>query len=312
MDMVPGKRILSGLVALLLVGVTGARELDLSNLKVSAREIGSGGVPIDGIPSIDDPQFVSVAEAERFMFGNDKVISVEEGDSARAYPLRILVWHEVVNDVVDDRPVAVTYCPLCATGMVFSREVEGAVGGTLEFGVSGLLHHSDVLMYDRESMGLWSQLGRRAISGKFAGRELVWLPSDQMRWKAWREKYPRGRVLSNDTGHDRAYHQSPYDNYHRSPYPLFKVRTSRSDLPMKARVIGIVHGGEARAYNVSGLKNGTFSDWIAAEQIEITYDKGSQLFQARTQSGEQLPAVWVYWFAWQAYYPDTELVRKLR
>lgn len=288
------------------------RELDLSNLRISANEVGSGGVPIDGIPSIDAPKFVSTADAERYLVGNDTVMSVREGDSARAYPLRILAWHEIVNDEVNGRAIAVTYCPLCATGMVFSREIPGAKNGRVEFGVSGLLHNSVVLMYDRESMGLWSQLGRQSVSGKFAGTELEWLPSEQMSWKAWKTRYPNGQVLSTETGFNRNYQRPPYDAYRRSPNPMFEVPSKRTDLPEKAKVVGIVYRGDARAYHVGSLQNGTFSDWIAAEQIQITYDKASRLFQARTMAGEHLPAVWVYWFAWQAFYPDTELVKKRR
>ncbi len=293
--------------------VSGAeREIDLSNLQISRSEIKSGGVAIDAIPSIDHPKFVAVEQANRFLSGSDMVMSVREGDSARAYPLRILTWHEIVNDIVDGRAIAVTYCPLCLTGMVFSREIPGARNGRVEFGVSGLLQNSAVLMYDRESMGLWSQLGRRAVSGKFAGRQLEWLSSEQMTWKSWRERYPAGQVLSTDTGFRRTYHQSPYDGYHRSPDPVFEVEGTRSDLPRKARIIGLVRNGHARAYRVDGLKTGTFQDWVAAEQIEISYDQSSRLFQVKTRSGEVIPSVWSYWFAWQAFYPDTRIVKRLR
>ena len=142
--------------------------------------------------------------------------------------------------------------------MVFSREIAEAVNGRSEFGVSGLLYHSDVVLYDRESLGLWSQLSRKAISGKFAGRELEWIPSSQMTWQAWKRKYPDGQVLSTETGFDRPYTQSPYEGYTRIPFPVFKVSTARNDLPMKARIVGIILEGKARAYNVSGLRTGEY------------------------------------------------------
>jgi len=289
-----------------------SRELDLSNLQVPVEEVGSGGVPIDAIPAIDDPKFVSVAEADRLLNNGDQVISVRDGESARAYPLRILDWHEIVNDEINGQAVAVTYCPLCATGMVFSREFEGAAGGRLDFGVSGLLHNSVVLMYDRESMSLWSQLAMRAVSGRFAGRELAWLPSRQMTWKAWKERFPAGRVLSHKTGYNRNYHHSAYYDYHRAALPIFEVPSHRSDLSPKARVIGIVLDGQARAYRVSGLRTGVFSDQIGIYPLEITYHRSDRLLEVRTEEGELIPSVQVYWFAWQAFYPDTSLVRKLR
>ncbi|MBT5903137.1 MAG: DUF3179 domain-containing protein [Opitutaceae bacterium] len=294
------------------ISVFAAVELDLSRLQVQPHHIGKGGVPVDGIPSIDSPNFWSVEQAEKFLFGGDLVLSVPEGKSARAYPIRILTWHEVVNDEVEGTGIVVTYCPLCASGMVFVRDFEGAEEGRLEFGVSGLLYHSDMVLYDRESMGLWSQLSRKAISGRFAGQELEWVPSAQMTWKAWKNKYPDGRVLSTDTGYDRPYTQSPYDGYDRSPMPMFKVPTARNDLPMKARVVGMVVHGEARAFSAAGLRTGSFSDQIAGETIRITYQRGDRHFTATDSDGNLIPVVWSYWFAWQAFYPETELVKKLR
>jgi len=137
---------------------------DLSNALVPVEEIHAGGPPRDGIPSIDEPRFQPAGEI-RFLSDSDLVFGVGEGRDRRAYPLRILVWHELVNDVVGGRPLVISYCPLCGTAMAFDRRVRGR---TLTFGVSGLLYQSDVLMYDRETESLWTQLGMEGVSGSFA------------------------------------------------------------------------------------------------------------------------------------------------
>lgn len=199
---------LPGVVALAFAvsGLSGqcasARQLngfDVSNATIPVEEIRSGGPPRDGIPSIDHPKIEPAPEVN-FLRDDDIVIGVEHKGEARAYPLRILVWHEIVNDVIADKPVTVTYCPLCGTAMVFDATVDGR---QRSFGVSGLLFNSDVLMYDRETNSLWSQLGMRAVSGPAVGKTLTWLPSERLTWKAWRTAHPNGEVLSPDTGHRR-------------------------------------------------------------------------------------------------------------
>ena len=287
-------RRISALSAIWAVGSVYGADLDLSNLQVPRQHIGTGGVPPDGVPSIDAPKFWSVDRAEKYLFKGDLVMSVPDGETARAYPLRIMTWHEVVNDEIEGRAIAITYCPLCASGMVFSREIAEAVNGRLEFGVSGLLYHSDVVLYDRESLGLWSQLSRKAMSGKFAGRELEWRPSSQMTWQAWKRNYPDGQVLSTEKGFDRPYTQSPYEGYTRIPFPVVKVPTARNNLPMKARIVGIILEGKARAYNVSGLRTGEYLEQIGDRSIRITYDRRARLLLAEDASGESIPVVWSY------------------
>ena len=304
--------VLGGALALGVWANAQSQGFDLKNLSVPRHEVGSGGVPRDGIPAIDDPKFWSVEEAEGFLFNNDVLMSFGGGAAATGYPLRILAWHEIVNDEVDGKPIAVTYCPLCGTGMVFSRKVEGQTGKVLSFGVSGLLFRSDVLMYDRQTESLWSQLESEAVAGPMVGAQLDWLPSEQLTWKAWKTKYPDGRILSRETGYDRPYNKIPYEGYVKSPYPIFKVPTTRNELPMKAWVIGVKLGDETKAYRVAGLKTGEFIDELGGRPIRITYDRGSRHFQAWDDEGGRIPAVWCYWFAWQAFNPETVLVNKLR
>jgi len=278
---------------------------DVANASIPLVEIHRGGPPRDGIPSIDHPKFIS-PESAGFMNGDDEVVSVTMGVETRAYPLRILVWHEIVNDTIDGTPIAVTYCPLCGTAMVFSRKVGDR---TLDFGVSGLLYQSDVLMYDRQTDSLWSQLAIAAVSGPLVKSTLIWLPSEQLTWAAWKIKHPLGKVLSTETGSRRDYSGTAYARYKKSPDTVFPVPLHRPELPKKEWVMGVLVDGVARAYPIRALsENQTVQDTVNGAALEITYDPVTQLASARELgSGKTLPVVKVYWFAWQAFYPDTEL-----
>ena len=278
---------------------------DVANALVPAGQIVRGGPPRDGIPSIDRPEFIAPDKA-RYMRDDDLVVSLTVGGQTRAYPLRILVWHEIVNDTIGGQPVAVTYCPLCGTAMVFDRRYDGR---ELTFGVSGLLYQSDVLMYDRQTESLWSQLGLKAVAGRMAGQELAWLPAEHLTWKAWREKYPDGRVLSTRTGHDRDYDNLPYGGYEKTPRTMFPVPQTRHDLPVKEWVAGVIVNGQARAYRLSQLpRDGIVRDMVngAALRLAFAHDTRS-LTVMREDTGTEVPFTYVYWFAWQAFYPATTL-----
>ena len=277
---------------------------DLSNASIDKTEILSGGPGRDGIPSIDNPEFIPINEVD-FLLDEDMVIGFVRGDIARAYPLRILVWHEIVNDSIDDDTIAVTYCPLCGTAMVFDRNISGK---TRTFGVSGLLYRSDVLMYDRETESLWSQLGMRAVSGPSVGKKLRWLPSEQLTWKAWREKYPHGVVLSTETGHRRDYSGEAYAAYFASDEPMFPVPERRTELEDKALVIGVVINGKAKAYPVDLLPSGkSIQDRVGNTKIVVRYEEENKYAKVIGPEGRQIPSVQSFWFAWQAFYPETSL-----
>src|SRR5206468_3246489 len=173
-------------VAMLHVGAAVQNGFDLSKATVRQDEILPGGPPRDGIPAIDQPRFVKPGEAS-FLREDDRIVGVKVDNEKRAYPLRILAWHEIVNDQIGDRAIAVTYCPLTGTGIVFDRRVNGR---KLTFGVSGLLYQSNLLMYDRETESLWPQVAMKAVSGSQVGAELRWLPSEHTTWRAWREAHP--------------------------------------------------------------------------------------------------------------------------
>ena len=278
---------------------------NVSNATIPTSEILPGGPGRDGIPSIDKPKFVRPSSVN-FMLPDDLVVSVTIGDKTRAYPLRILVWHEIVNDELAGHPIAVTYCPLCGTAMVLNRRVGSRV---LSFGVSGLLYYSDVLMYDRQTDSLWSQLAMKAVSGPLVNKKLEWLVSEHLTWAAWKAKYPQGEVLSTQTGAQRNYSVSPYTGYEHNPDTMFPVPTTRTELPKKDWVVGVIVNGVTRAYPLKSLPPGqAVRDEINSTALEIIFQPGSQQVEVRrAENGELLPSVRVYWFAWQAFYPQTGL-----
>ena len=183
-------------------------------------ELQQGGPPRDGIPSIDAPRFITVPEADAIYPDNSPVIQFEVDGDVRAYPLDILIWHEIVNDTVGGVPVAVTFCPLCNTAITFDRHLAGL---TLEFGTSGLLRRSDLVMYDRTTETLWQQIGGAALVGDLVGARLQPLPASIVSWQQFRANFPDGLVLSRDTGFVRDYGLNPYtgyDNINNNPLPL--------------------------------------------------------------------------------------------
>lgn len=214
-------------------------------------ELLSGGPPRDGIPSINEPQFVDADEAAAWLADNEPVIALEIAGDARAYPLQILTWHEIVNDVVGDMPVIVTFCPLCNAAITFDRRLEGQV---YEFGTSGLLRNSDLVMYDRTTESLWQQFTGEAIAGDMVGQRLTFLPSFLVSFSGFRQAYPEGVVLSRDTGYSRDYGRNPYAGYDRTdqtPF-LFDGEPDGRLLPME-RVVTISFEDVDVAYPLSVL-----------------------------------------------------------
>ena len=277
---------------------------DLSRANIPTREIRRGGPPPDGIPSIDKPQFTPVADVD-YLEPEDTIIAFEQNGIARAYPFRILIWHEIVNDTVAGRPIAVVYCPLCGTAMIFDRRYAGR---TLDFGVSGLLYNSDVLMFDRQTHSLWSQLGMSAVAGQFVDTQLKWLPARQTTWAAWQNDHPEGEVLNLDTGHQRNYFDLPYASYFASRGTLFPYERNRDELAVKAWVAGLRVNGIAKAYPIDSMPTDQWiDDQVGDTSVRIRYTGASEHFEAQTVGGESIPVVHVYWFAWQAFYPKTEL-----
>jgi len=277
---------------------------DLSRSSIPTEEILSGGPPKDGIPALIDPAVVS-AEAATYLRADNRVLGVAMGNQARAYPIRVLNWHEVVNDQLSGTPIVVTYCPLCGTGMVFRA---GQQGRRVLFGVSGLLYNSDVLLYDRETESLWSQLKMEAVTGRRLGEKLEWLPAQHTTWQAWRTAHPQTEVLSLKTGYQRDYDRDPYTGYAGRSRLMFPVRHQDDRLSPKAWVAGVLINGQPKAYALNRLKSaGSFEDAVGGQAIRIVYDATSRSVQVTDAANKPLPVVQAYWFAWVAFYPETLL-----
>ena len=281
---------------------------DVSNASIPVDEILAGGPPRDGIPALTDPRFEPVRQAASWMRAGDRLLALEMGGVAKAYPLRILNWHEVVNDRVGDRPVLVTYCPLCGTAMAF----DPLVGGKRRtFGVSGLLYNSDVLMYDRGTESLWSQIARRAVSGPMRDATLELIPLDHTTWQRWSREHPDGLVLSRETGHDRDYDRDPYLTYATDPGVLFPVAHRDARLPEKALVLGIERGGAAAAFSLDALEGSPrpVRARVGREEVFVYWFRDSWTAFATDLKGRRIPATIAYWFAWSAFHPETKVWR---
>jgi len=176
---------------------------------VDPSEVRSGGPPPDGIPPIDEPRFLAAGDVD-FLSDNEPVLALQVDGESRAYPIQIMIWHEIVNDTFGDVPVTVTYCPLCNTAVAVDRRLGDRV---LTFGTSGALYQSALVMYDRQTSSLWSHFTGEAIAGVLTGEELERLPVATVAWSDWRDANPDGLVLSRDTGHDRDYGRNPYPGY---------------------------------------------------------------------------------------------------
>jgi len=211
---------------------------DFTIAAVSFDEIISGGPPRDGIPPIDKPTFKTIAEVDD-VAAREPVIVYPLNASARAYPLRVLMWHEIVNDTVDGRPVAVTYCPLCNASIVFDRRVNGRV---LDFGTTGLLRKSDLVMWDRQTESWWQQFSGEAIVGSFVGTSLKLLPSQVMSFEQFRARWPKGLVLVPTDPGFRQYGRNPYSNYEDAPAPFLYRGNLPKGVPSMAKIVIARHG----------------------------------------------------------------------
>lgn len=247
-------------------------QTDFSLSSVPPAEFRSGGPGKDGIPAIDEPRFVPVGDAG-FLTDQDPVVALELGGEARAYPLQILIWHEIVNDVVGNEPIAVTYCPLCNSSLVFRRLVDGVV---LDFGVSGFLRNSDLVMFDRQTESWWQQVTGEALVGSYAGTVLDVVPASTIAFSEFRDAYPEGLVLSRETGHSRDYGRSPYGGYDtpgRDPF-LFDGEVD-DRLDAVDRVVAVEIGDDVVAYAFSRLVDApAVNDIVGGEPIVVFYRPG--------------------------------------
>ncbi len=305
-------------------------------------KIKSGGPPKDGIPSIDDPKFAKVSDSQ-FVSDSDIVIGLEINGDIRAYPLFILVWHEIVNDRVGDIPLAVTYCPLCYTNQVFERVING---NEVEFGTSGKLYNSNLLMYDRLTESYWSQALGIAVTGELTGTKLKTIPFDVITWGDWKKIHPDTLVLTTETGHLRSYATDPYGDYYTDPRIIFPVDNDDDRMHPKEIILGFHEDGIYKAYKQTDVEfNKIINDDIGDTSILLVslFSQNSRAFDRtldgdilefkiidnkiidiKTKSewnydgvafsgpleGSQLARISIapgFWFEWVAFHPQTEV-----
>jgi len=316
---------------------------NFTNWTIPEDEILDGGPGKDGIPAIDQPKFVDVNNAN-FLSDDDLVIGYKFDTVVRAYPHLILDWHEIVNDQIDDHRFAITYCPLTGTAINWSRDIKGL---TTTFGVSGLLFNSNLMPYDRATNSTWSQMRLDCVNGSLVGTEASFFSIVETTWKTWREWYPETEILSLTTGFNRNYGSYPYftsgGDYRIEEYLIFPVSNIDTRLPRKERVLGVVNGGQAKAYRFVNFSDGlkviedvvggvkiavigsrpdnflvayktedqilSIQDDAIVDQLGNTYD----IFGTVTAGPDSLqrlePTISYigYWFSWGAFYPNIEI-----
>lgn len=298
------------LVAISVTNAVSAASLNGFNLAQSSlpvEEIYRGGPPKDGIPSIDKPLFLSADQMFK-LNPNDMVLGITNGTDSKAYPISILNWHEVVNDYLGDMPTLVTYCPLCGSGMVFERTFNGQV---LDFGVSGLLYNSDVLLFDRQTESLWSQIKKQAVTGAKQGLQLQPLVVQHTSWARWKKSHPNTQVLSFDTGYVRQYSSNPYDGYEEISATLFPVKFRAEGFHPKQRVVGIDINGQSKAWPLIELAKADqpLRDYVGGKEVVVHYHRASQTAWIDDAQGKELPSVTLFWFAWAAFHDNTSVYR---
>jgi hypothetical protein len=287
---------------------------DFDLASVPFGDILSGGPPRDGIPSIDDPTFVPASRVTD-VADREPVIQFGIGPDVRAYPLRVLTWHEIANDVVGERPVAVTYCPLCNAAIVFDRALDGRV---LEFGTTGKLRHSDLVMYDRETESWWQQFTGEAIIGALMGRKLRILPSRIVSFGAFRVAHPEGPVLVPNDPDFRDYGRNPYASYDTASVPFLYRGDLPKGVPAMARVVVVRTDGVPLIVTLEKVRSGgyekdgyqiAFEDGVASALDTSRIADGRDVGTVRvTKDGRDVAHDITFAFVAHAFHPEAGIV----
>jgi len=285
-------------------------QTDFSRHSVALAEIQSGGPPKDGIPAIDAPTFIMASDETR-LSDTEPVLSLAMGGEVKAWPIRYLMWHEIVNDTLGGTPVAVTFCPLCNTGMVFDRRLNGE---TLSFGVSGLLRNSDMVMYDRQSESWWQQALGEGIVGLHMGAQLAQLPAIMESWGEYRARSPQGLVM-DQPAYRRAYGSNPYGGYDSLARPfLYDGENPPFGIHPLARVVRVGN----RAWPLKRLRGagiitekGVTLVWSggqvsALDARDIAAGKEVGTVRVTDAQGHDIAYDMPFAFAFHAFHPDGE------
>ncbi|GLQ34263.1 hypothetical protein GCM10007939_05460 [Amylibacter marinus] len=283
-------------------------DTDFSKSKIELSEVFDGGPGKDGIPAIDNPTMKAVSK-ETALEGAEPVMVVEiAGQAARAYPIRYLMWHEIVNDTVAGTPIAVTFCPLCNSGIVFDRRLNGE---TLTLGVSGLLRNSDMIMFDRQSETWWQQFNGEALVGDHLGQTLTKIPAWMESWAAFKDRNPEGLVQAKPN-FGRNYGANPYRGYDSGSFSLYRGENPPHGINPVARVVVV---GD-QAWPLARLRaaqtlteSGYHFDWVAGtasalDHSEIARGKDVGSIRVRDSNGKDVVHDVAFAFAFHAFQPD--------
>ncbi len=278
---------------------------DTSKASIPLDRILSGGPSKDGIPSINDPKFTSIADASSSISDDTFGLLLTVGETTRFYPFNILVWHEIVNDVVEGRPLAVTFCPLCGSAIAYDATLDGEPE---IFGVSGKLFESNLLMYDKKTESLWSQSRGEAVVGERLGTKLEIYPAQMLSFADVKNTYPEAEILSDKTGHIRDYRGNPYGNYNENDDIYFPVSVRDTRYPLKELMYVVPFGEQSAAFPLKDIP--------AEGSIELAMD-GATLKATQVEheyhvtvngEGEPLPGYFEMWFSWAQHHQEDGIV----
>lgn len=259
-----------------------------------------GGPGKDGIPSLTNPKFVDINEAEKSIKDDMDGLVVSVGNTVKFYPYSIMVWHEIVNDVVGDKPLVVTFCPLCGSAIVFDT--------TDQFGVSGKLYESNLLMYDKKTESLWSQSIGTAVVGDRTGEKLTVYSSQVLSFKIFKEKWPNGKVMSTNTGFSRNYDLYPYGDYNSSDDIIFPISIEDTRLPAKEIMYVVNAYDRSVAFQVSELSATSVSADVDGQKVTASIVDGEIV--VKDSSGKILPGYHEMWFSWAIHHQKDGIVWK--
>jgi hypothetical protein len=290
-----------------------AQEYDLSGLTIPQKQIHML-VRKDGIPALTDPKLEQADEAT-WLQPSSRIIEVAVGGEVLGVPLNILDRHEIVNTQLGGEPIAITYCPLCDSATIFSRRVRAPSGNegsdtkkqeiVLEFGVSGALYNSNVLMYDRTHSGLWSQLGMKAVSGPLVGTELSMLPVKMVTFSQYQENHPQGNLVSRDTGHGRNYERAAYGDYFKTDRIIVPILGVGDALPRKTLGVGVVAGKEAYFIALEAIPAEGYLLETALGPVKLAKTDAGIVVQDKPTD---VRAAQTFYYSWSAFYPETRVI----
>lgn len=267
---------------------------------ISLDKVLDGGPGKDGIPALTNPKFIDIKEAERSVKDEIDGLVVSVGNTVKFYPYSIMVWHEIVNDVVGGEPLVVTFCPLCGSAIVFDTSDQ--------FGVSGKLYESNLLMYDKSTESLWSQSIGMAVVGDRTGEKLAIYPSQVLSFKTFKEKWPNGQVMSTDTGFSRNYELYPYGDYDNNDDIFFPISIKDTRLPAKEIMYVVNAYDHSVAFSVKQLSDNLSTVDVAGQKVTAAIIDGEII--VKDSSGKVLPGYHEMWFSWATHHQEDGVVWK--